>query len=71
MKTSKTAKTAKTTKSSTSAKKPAKTAKKSLDAVAKEVIEGKWGNDPTRSRKLKAAGYDPAAVQRRVNALLK
>jgi hypothetical protein len=71
VKTSKTAKTAKTTKSSTSAKKPAKTAKKSLDAVAKEVIEGKWGNDPTRSRKLKAAGYDPAAVQRRVNALLK
>ena len=71
VKTSKTAKTANTGKSSASAKKPAKTAKKSLDAVAKEVIEGKWGNDPTRSRKLKAAGYDPAAVQRRVNALLK
>lgn len=42
----------------------------SVDAVAKEVIAGKWGNDPERSVKLKAAGYDPVAVQKRVNELL-
>lgn len=35
--------------------------------VAKEVEAGKWGNDPARSTKLKAAGYDPVAVQKQVN----
>ena len=43
---------------------------KSIDAIAREVIAGKWGNDPQRSQKLRSAGYDPAAVQRRVNQLL-
>jgi N-acetylmuramoyl-L-alanine amidase len=60
-----------TTKTSTAKKKPAKTKKKTVTEVAKEVIDGKWGNDPTRSKKLKAAGYDPVAVQKKVNALLK
>ena len=47
-----------------------KTKKKSVDAIAKEVINGKWGNGDTRKKKLKAAGYDYAAVQKRVNELL-
>lgn len=42
-------------------------ARKSIAQVASEVIAGKWGNDPQRSRKLRVAGYDPAAVQREVN----
>lgn len=42
-----------------------------LDAIAKEVIRGKWGNGKTRKERLTAAGYDYAAVQARVNALLK
>ena len=51
-------------------KKPAENTK-SIDAVAREVIAGKWGNGIARRLKLKAAGYDPAAVQKRVNELLK
>lgn len=45
--------------------------KKSTTEVAKEVIAGKWGNGETRKKKLKAAGYDYNAVQKKVNALLK
>lgn len=44
---------------------------KSVEAVAKEVIAGKWGNGPTRKTKLEAAGYDYSAVQKKVNELLK
>lgn len=47
------------------------TPKKSIEEVAREVIQGKWGNGETRKKKLKAAGYDPAEVQRMVNKLLK
>ena len=47
-----------------------KTTKKSIDTIAKEVIAGKWGNGETRKKKLKAAGYDYNAVQKRVNQLL-
>ena len=43
----------------------------SLEAVAREVIQGKWGNGQDRVNKLAAAGYDAAAVQRKVNELLK
>lgn len=42
----------------------------SLETVAREVIAGKWGNGKTRKRKLREAGYDPAAVQAEVNRLL-
>ena len=45
--------------------------KKSNADVAREVIAGKWGNNPERRQRLQAAGYDPAAVQRLVNQLLK
>lgn len=49
--------------------KPSQT--KSNAAVAKEVYAGKYGNDPDRSRKLKAEGYDPSAIQKLVNELAK
>ena len=48
-----------------------KPAKKSVDTVAREVIEGKWGNGAIRKIRLKAAGYNPAEVQKKVNQLLK
>lgn len=44
--------------------------RKSVDAIAREVIAGKWGNNPQRKQRLQAAGYDYAAVQKRVNQLL-
>ena len=45
-------------------------ASKDVSAIADEVIDGKWGNDPDRSAKLKAAGYDPDEVQAAVNKKL-
>ena len=45
--------------------------KKSVEEVAKEVIAGKWGNNPERKDKLIKAGYIPAEVQAVVNKLLK
>ena len=45
--------------------------KKSVEAVAKEVIAGKWGNGENRKKKLQAAGYDYGAVQRKVNELMR
>ena len=45
-------------------------AKKSNQEVAREVIAGKWGNDPERSHSLARAGYDPVAVQTWVNKLM-
>lgn len=52
-----------------SAPKPAP--KKSVATIAQEVIDGKWGSGDTRKAKLKAAGYDYATVQAKVNELLK
>ena len=46
------------------------TSKKSIDTIAREVIRGDWGNGAEREKKLKAAGYDYAAVQKRVNQLV-
>lgn len=47
-------------------------AKKSNEQIADEIIDGTygWGNDDNRKAKLKAAGYDPAAVQAIVNQKL-
>ncbi len=39
--------------------------------VAYDVIEGKWGNGQDRINRLRAAGYDPYAIQSIVNYLLK
>ena len=41
-----------------------------IDAIARDVIAGAYGNDPQRSQTLRAMGYDPAAVQARVNQML-
>ncbi len=43
---------------------------KSIDTLAKEVIHGDWGNGAERKQRLTTAGYDYAAVQKRVNELL-
>lgn len=50
-------------------KKPVK--KKSNETIAKEVLAGKWGSGKERKKKLKAAGYNYAAVQKIVNKLCK
>lgn len=46
------------------------TSKKTIDTIDREVIRGDWGNGAEREKKLKAAGYDYNAVQKRVNELL-
>lgn len=40
--------------------------KKTVDELAKEVWQGKWGNGEERKQRLTAAGYDYSAVQKRV-----
>lgn len=42
---------------------------KTVEEVAKEVLAGKWGNNPARRTSLIAAGYDYMAVQKKVNEL--
>jgi len=42
----------------------------SLDDVALAVIAGRYGNGAARAAALTAAGYDPAAVQARVNEII-
>ena len=44
-------------------------ASKSVDELAREVLQGKWGNGAERKKRLEAAGYDYAAVQKKVNQL--
>lgn len=41
----------------------------SLEKVAREVINGLWGNGVERKQKLEAAGYNYQAVQNEVNKL--
>lgn len=43
---------------------------KSIDELAKEVINGLWGNGDERKQRLTAAGYSYSAVQNRVNEML-
>lgn len=43
---------------------------KSLDEVAREVLNGKWGNGNARVQNLTQAGYDAQSVQARVDVLL-
>ena len=45
--------------------------KKTVAELAKEVIQGKWGNGEERKNRLTAAGYDYKAVQTEVNRLLR
>ena len=44
--------------------------KKTVEELAKEVIDGKWGNGAARRKSLELAGYDYETVQKRVNAIL-
>lgn len=44
--------------------------KKSLNEIASEVINGKWGNGNDRKARLERAGYDYESVQAIVNARL-
>ena len=44
--------------------------KKSVDEIAKEVINGKWGVGTDRKNALTKAGYDYTEVQLRVNQIL-
>ena len=44
--------------------------KKSVEEVAQEVIEGKWGNNPERKQRLEEVGYDYNEVQSLVNELM-
>lgn len=46
-------------------------AKKSIEAIAKEVLAGKWANGAERKARLIEAGYDYEAVQKAVNGLVK
>ena len=45
--------------------------KKSVTEIAKEVIQGKWGNGTDRKNRLEKAGYNYNEVQKKVNTLLK
>ena len=45
-------------------------AKKSVDEVAREVIQGKWSNGAERKKRLTDAGYDYNEVQKKVNQLI-
>ena len=44
-------------------------AKKTNEAIAREVIQGKWGNGVDRRKRLTDAGYDYATIQALVNKL--
>lgn len=43
--------------------------KKTVSELAREVLDGKWGNGQERKKKLAGAGYDYNAVQAEVNKL--
>ena len=44
---------------------------KTLEQIAKEVIDGKWGNGAERKNKLTQAGYNYFEIQAIVNKLLR
>ncbi|NSK14082.1 N-acetylmuramoyl-L-alanine amidase [Dorea phocaeensis] len=43
--------------------KPSPSPSKSIDAIAREVIRGDWGNGADRKARLESAGYNYSAVQ--------
>lgn len=47
-----------------------KVGSKTVDQLAREVIAGDWGDGQARRDALAKKGYDPDAVQRRVNEIL-
>lgn len=56
--------------SSTGSGNSSSSSKKSISQIAKEVINGEWGNGDARKKKLEAAGYDYDDVQAEVNKQL-
>lgn len=44
--------------------------KKTIDEIAQEVLDGKWGNGADRKQRITNAGYDYNAVQNKVNELI-
>lgn len=50
---------------------PMPTLKKTIDEIAQEVIDGKWGTSPNRKVNIENAGYNYQEVQNKVNAILK
>lgn len=44
--------------------------RKSVEEIAHEVLQGKWGNGADRKARLEAAGYNYAEVQAKVNTLV-
>jgi len=45
-------------------------AKKSNEEIAREVVQGKWGNGATRKKKLTKAGYNYSVIQKLVNKMM-
>lgn len=45
--------------------------KKSVDEIAQEVLDDKWGTDETRKRLLESAGYNYKEIQKKVTELYK
>lgn len=43
----------------------------SVDEIARQVVQGLWGNGAERRRRLEGAGYDYNTIQRRVNQLMR
>lgn len=43
---------------------------KTIDQIAVEVLDRKWGNGMDRKNRITAAGYDYSKVQQRVNELI-
>ncbi len=41
-----------------------------IGEIAREVMNGKWGNGGDRIKRLTAAGHNPATIQREVNRLI-
>lgn len=50
---------------------PAAPASKTVEELALEAMDGKWGNGSERKQRLTAAGHDYTAVQTRVNELVR
>lgn len=49
---------------------PTPNIKKTVDEIAKEVINGQWGNADDRKKRLEEAGYNYKEVQNKVNEIL-
>lgn len=46
------------------------TPKKSIEEVAREILQGKWGNGSERKKNIESAGYNYSEVQKKVNELI-